>query len=234
MKILITENSLVASLTPQQTLTINGYDIDLAINGRQAVDAVCQGGQIYDLCLMAMDTPVMDGIEAIRLIRQQSDYYLPILACCSNPDDKPRCLTVGADDCLMKPVPSEVLTAKLAEYTVKQSVLYREGERLSLHRVGPANGQELQELRALHNKGLTKLRVVDVSVECLAHQIAEDKLYADLSCGDSVSTDLIDRTERSQAVVQIRASEISIRKVGVSAERFEQLVREEDELLKDY
>lgn len=234
MKILIAEGSLIASLIHQEQLTILGYDFDLVVNGREAVDAACQSGLEYDLCLMDVNMPVMDGIEAVRVIRQHAAYHLPVILCSTTVEDESRCLAAGADGCLTKPISNEVLTAMLEEFTVKQVVLYLEADSLSVHRVGPANGTELKELRDLYQKGLSKFRVVDASVHFLAHRFAQNKLLDDLSCGHSVSTGLLDRTGRGEAVVQVRAPNISIRKLSVNPEQFGQLALKEDEEMKKF
>ena len=233
MKILIAEDNPVTRKIHQEQLTTWGYDFDLAVNGEEAVDYARKNGTGYDLCLTDVNMPVMSGIEAIREIRQGA-YYLPIIACSSNPDYKTCCLEAGADAFLLKPLGTTALKEKLEEFSVKQVVLYQEGESLSLHKVGPADSRELRELRMLDKKKVTKFTVVDVSFRFLAHKCARDKLLGDFSRGDSVFTEVLDRTRREPGMVQIHASKIWVRKSSLTLEEFEQLVKMEDEMMKKY
>ncbi|MCF6257586.1 MAG: response regulator [Gammaproteobacteria bacterium] len=233
MKILIAEDNPVTRKIHQEQLTTWGYDFDLAVNGEEAVDYARKNVGGYDLCLTDVNMPVMSGIEAIRAIRQGA-YYLPIIACSSNPDYKTCCLEAGADAFLVKPFSSAVLKEKLETFSVKQIVLYQEGESLSLHRVGPADSRELNELIMLDKKEVTKFTVVDVSFRFLAHQCARDKLLGDFSRGDSVFTEVLDRTRREPGIVQIHASKIWLRKSSLTPEAFAELVKVEDEMMKKH
>ncbi len=202
MKILIAEDNLVTRKIHQEQLTAWGYDFDLAVNGAEAVDYAWKNRGSYDLCLTDVNMPVMSGIEAIRAIRQGT-YYLPIIACSSNPDYKTCCLEAGADAFLVKPP-------------------------------GPADSRELNELIMLDKKEVTKFTVVDVSFRFLAHKCARDKLLGDFSRGDSVFTEVLDRTRREPGLVQIHASKIWARKSSLTPEAFAKLVKVEDEMMKKY
>ena len=73
MNILVAEDDPVIHNLHQRQLTRWGYNVDLAVNGREAVECVRKsrerGGVNYDLCLMDVNMPVMNGIEAIQAIR---------------------------------------------------------------------------------------------------------------------------------------------------------------------
>jgi len=217
----------------QEQLTTWGYDVDLVANGKEAVDYVRKSRMNYDLCLMDVHMPVMNGIEAIQATRQGID-YLPVIACGSDPDAKAHCLDAGADDFLVKPLAIEGLQEKLGEFAVKQVVLYLDGKSLSLRWVGPADGAELYELRMLDKKGLAKFMLVDASFHFFAHKCAQNKLLHDFSSGDSLLTDILDRTRQAHNVVQIHASQIWVRKSGLTPAQFRQLLKAEDEALKGY
>jgi len=175
----------------------------------------------------------MNGIEAIQEIRQGA-CYLPIIAYSANPNYKKRCLEAGANEFLVKPLAAARLKEKLEEFSVKQVVLYQESESLSLHQVGPADSRELTELRMLDKREVTKFTVVDVSFRFLAHKCARDRLLDDFVHGDSVRTEILDRTRREPGMVQIHASRIWVRKTSLTPEQFRLLVGEEDEIMKKY
>lgn len=83
MKVLIVEDDPAIRRLHQRQLTRWGYNVDLAVNGREAVECVRKSGEKgavnYDLCLMDVNMPVMSGIEAIQVIRKNTT-YLPVVA----------------------------------------------------------------------------------------------------------------------------------------------------------
>ncbi len=87
--------------------------IDVARNGQIAVDMV--RANEYDLVLMDMQMPVMDGIEATKLIRSDTRFaHLPIVAMTANAmsGDRDACLEAGMDDHVAKPIdPVELFEA---------------------------------------------------------------------------------------------------------------------------
>ncbi|MFO0834314.1 MAG: ATP-binding protein [Phycisphaerales bacterium] len=88
-----------------------GATVTLAENGRQAVDLIA-GGADFDLVLMDMQMPEMDGYQATRELRR-SGHELPIVALTAHAlaDDRGKCLMAGCDDFLTKPVDRELLVA---------------------------------------------------------------------------------------------------------------------------
>ena len=107
-----------------------GWSIDVADNGQSAVDMASAND--YQLILMDMHMPVMDGIEATRKIRQlPKGGELPILAMTANAftEDKRLCLDAGMNDFLTKPVVPEVLYAKILHYLKRPLNEARDRER---------------------------------------------------------------------------------------------------------
>ena len=93
--------------------------IDIAFNGKEAIDKF--GTAKYDLILMDVQMPVMDGFKATQKIRElerTTNTRVPIIAVTANafPEDKERCLAVGMDDYISKPFQPEDLLKKIKQY----------------------------------------------------------------------------------------------------------------------
>ena len=94
-----------------------GITADAAANGQEAVDKVRAGS--YDVVLMDMQMPVMDGVEATRRIRALELPVQPsIIAVTANAFDSDRehCLEAGMDDFITKPFSMDDLRRKLASF----------------------------------------------------------------------------------------------------------------------
>ncbi|MDE2416544.1 MAG: response regulator [Burkholderiales bacterium] len=91
-----------------------GHSVAIAENGQQALDALAH--RQFDVVLMDMMMPVMDGLEATRHIRaRESGQHMPIIAMTANAmeSDRQRCLEAGMDDYISKPIKAHELQAML-------------------------------------------------------------------------------------------------------------------------
>ena len=101
--LLVEDNDINAEIV-EQMLSNYGYKITHVKNGKDAVNA-CTAGQ-YDLVLMDLQMPIMDGIEATRIIRQDKGVTTPIIALTANAfeDDRSLCEAIGMNGFVSKPV----------------------------------------------------------------------------------------------------------------------------------
>lgn len=115
--LLLVEDNLTNRLIAEGFLDKLGLTYDCAENGEQAVDM--NRSNQYDLILMDCLMPVMDGFDATRAIRQQSDSgKRPILALTANAlsNDIEKCMQAGMDDHIAKPIDPRDLTVKIKKW----------------------------------------------------------------------------------------------------------------------
>lgn len=116
LRILLAEDNLVNQKVALRMLKRLGYDADVARNGVEAVDAVNRIS--YDLVLMDVQMPEMDGLEATRAIRDQKDGlaaqpYIIAMTAAAMELDKEQCLAAGMNDFVAKPTRIEDLLGAL-------------------------------------------------------------------------------------------------------------------------
>jgi two-component system sensor histidine kinase/response regulator len=117
-KILIAEDNQMNQHVIMHILHKMGYHPDLVKNGQEAVEAANQKN--YDMIFMDMQMPVMDGLEATRIIRRTVVSQPVIIALTANAmaDDQGECVKAGMDDYICKPVKLEELMSKLEKWYV--------------------------------------------------------------------------------------------------------------------
>ncbi len=116
--LLLVEDNFVNRLLATKLLEKIGINPDIAINGQEALDKVKEKN--YDIILMDMQMPVMDGLTATQQIRLLSNIKQPyIIALTANAfsEDQQACLAVGMDDFLSKPIDFQKLKRALLGYT---------------------------------------------------------------------------------------------------------------------
>jgi two-component system, sensor histidine kinase and response regulator len=116
-RVLLVEDNEINQLVAQEILRDAGYVVEVAENGQIAVDMVREHD--WDLVLMDMQMPVMDGLEATSCIRKLANRSgLPIIAMTANAmqRDRERCLAAGMNDFVTKPVDPEELFKVLMKW----------------------------------------------------------------------------------------------------------------------
>ncbi|MDX2256812.1 MAG: response regulator [Pseudanabaenaceae cyanobacterium bins.39] len=118
--ILLAEDNMVNQKVAMRVLTHLGYKADIANNGHEVIKAMSQ--KSYDLILMDVQMPGMDGIQATKQIRlQEQESHIPkviIIAMTANAteNDQDTCLQSGMTDYISKPIQIDRLKELLKYY----------------------------------------------------------------------------------------------------------------------
>jgi CheY-like chemotaxis protein len=120
LSVLVVEDNRVNQTMAQRILEKRGHQVTLTENGRQAVDAIAGGGS-FDVVLMDVQMPVMNGLEATAHIRageRAGARRLPIVAMTAHAmrGDRERCLEAGMDGYLVKPIQADELIVALESF----------------------------------------------------------------------------------------------------------------------
>jgi signal transduction histidine kinase/DNA-binding response OmpR family regulator len=120
LRVLLAEDNAVNQKVATKLLQHIGHVVTLAETGREAVDKFLTGD--FDVVLMDVQMPEMDGLEATELIRKDElgkNSHIPIigLTAFAMPEDRESCLTAGMDGCLSKPFRAEELIKLLDKWT---------------------------------------------------------------------------------------------------------------------
>ena len=126
LKILLADDGLVNQKVAIGLLNRMGHEVISVNDGKQAVDA--WRAEPFDLILMDLQMPVMDGAVATETIREEeksSGGRIAIVAmtAAAMKGDRERCLAAGMDDYLSKPIDVDELTEKLTQWTPEKPVL---------------------------------------------------------------------------------------------------------------
>ncbi len=122
LKVLLTEDNQYSQELIEIFLKARRCRVELAINGQEAVEKFT--GNDYDIILMDIQMPEMDGLEATRKIRsieKEKGGHIPIIALTANAfkGDREKCLAAGMDDYLAKPVNSDNLYQTISRFASK-------------------------------------------------------------------------------------------------------------------
>src|SRR5688572_30156378 len=110
IKVLVVEDNLLNQKLDSFILGNWGLQHEICSNGQLAIDRI-RAGNYYDIILMDIRMPVLDGYEATRIIRQELQLMVPVIGITAHADEseKQKCLAIGMNHYITKPIKEEEL-----------------------------------------------------------------------------------------------------------------------------
>ncbi|MBW1870390.1 MAG: response regulator [Deltaproteobacteria bacterium] len=120
VRILLAEDNPVNQKLAKMMLTKAGYQVEVANNGKEAVEKYTASPKDFDLIFMDVQMPEMDGLEATKAIRQGGFNSIPIVAITAHAmgGDRAKCLEAGMNDYITKPIKREVVFEVLEKWVL--------------------------------------------------------------------------------------------------------------------
>jgi CheY-like chemotaxis protein/nitrogen-specific signal transduction histidine kinase len=122
VRILLAEDNPANQKLAQLILTKAGYQVEAASNGREAINRFFASPDQYDMILMDVQMPEMDGLRATRAIRKRGFGDVPIVAMTANAmrGDREKCIEAGMNDYIAKPVRRENVYEMIRKWVTRE------------------------------------------------------------------------------------------------------------------
>lgn len=154
-RLLLVEDNAVNQRVVLAMLRKKNFKIDVANNGQEALEKLEHAAEPYNVVLMDVQMPVLDGLETTRSIRRNKNWdYLPIIAMTAHAmiGDRERCLQAGMNAYISKPVQQAGLIAVIEQYLASGTGQSVPSQASGVERV--LTSKMMQEDRALVNEML--------------------------------------------------------------------------------
>jgi CheY-like chemotaxis protein len=209
-----------------------GIDFEIASNGKEAVHLAQSNESKYDLCFMDTDMPVLDGFEAIKIIRRNVKYF-PILSTSGDFTYEDKLLRIGADDFLSKPYLAGILHSKIKQLTTKAIRIYTDRSKINIGKEPPMDTNQLKELIELDKKGLALLIVESGQQKFVVHKNIQNKMSHVLIGEGKELFEFLDRGE-NPANCHLYKCNMQTNRLLLTPQQFEERLKKEDGDIEKY
>jgi len=233
VNILIAEDSPVLRMLHGKLMEKWGYSYDMASNGLETVEYARKNNGKYDLCIMDVEMPVMNGIEATKIIRKTVDYF-PIMALTTNDEYKEECLATGMDDFVVKPCLSDKFFAKISELTVKFNKVHIGENNLFITRETPMDPQQTSVLKQLKEQHLSVISIFGTSTEAtfVVNEDVPQYIEKEFAENQKQSVQFLDHSPEGKGLCHLFSKTSMVVKKFMLDEDFESENQQEMEKLK--
>ncbi|WP_020166569.1 MULTISPECIES: response regulator [Methylotenera] len=175
-RVLIAEDHAVNQEVIKAILSHDGYEFMVVDNGLEAIELLEQ--EIFDVILMDMQMPVMDGCQAAMEIRKREEVSggrVRIIAITANATkgDREICMSAGMDDYITKPIDAQILIAKLSSNSQhdETEIIHKETPKLSVTNASIFNAESLKG-RVL-GQSVPSMKMVPMFLKELPNSLAD-------------------------------------------------------------
>jgi two-component system, sensor histidine kinase and response regulator len=233
-RILLTEDNEINQQIAIELLEQAGALVDVANNGREAVERLCAGGDEpdFDIVLMDLQMPEMDGFEATARLRSDSRFArLPIVAMTAHAtlEERQQCLAAGMNDHIAKPINPDQLIATVARFHESKSDRHEEAGERRLPPESPGSDVDdgLPRVDGLDARdGLSRVGGNRELYRKLLRQFIDGQGGAIVETGDALAAGDIARAERTAHSLKGVAGNIGAIRVQAAAARLERCLRD--------
>ena len=226
-RVLLVEDNELNQEVAMGLLETTHMSIDVADNGEIAVRMV--GEHDYDLVLMDMQMPVMDGIAATKAIRSNPRFSaLPIVAMTANAmeGDRERCLQAGMNGHVSKPIDPDALYAAVTRWVKPRRAQHFEP---LAQKIEPAPAETLPRIEGVDlADGLRRVGGNERLYRDLLVKFAAKNVDADLQIAAALKSEDRPMAERIAHTVKGVAGNLGIKRVQGAAEKLERAIHESD------
>ena len=233
--VLLVEDNELNQEVATEFLEAIGLQVELARDGAVALDKVQH--QHYDIVLMDMQMPVMDGLSAARAIRKLPGLQqLPILAMTANAMavDRERCLEAGMNDHIAKPIDPEQLLTKLRHWIkpaaragADTAAGHAAAPRQPAHDADDPCWSALAQVDGLDSRlGLRQAAGRESLYRSLLSKFVAEQVNAPDQLAQAIAHSDWDEAERTAHTLKGVAAQIGALAVSDTAQRLEQAIRE--------
>jgi len=230
LRVLLVEDNELNREVGMGLLATAQMSIDLAENGEVAVRMVSEHD--YDLVLMDMQMPVMDGITATRAIRSNPRFReLPIIAMTANAMDTDReaCRQAGMNDHVSKPIDPDAMFATLLQWTKQRSVQPTEPLVQKVEAPSPQDLPDIPEIEGVDIRdGLKRVGGNVQLYRGLLVKFAAKNSEAGLQLAAALQSGDQEMAQRIAHTIKGVTGNIGIKRVQFAAEKLEKAIRESD------
>ncbi len=234
MKILVAEDNIDQQMLIEILMNDWGYEFDIASNGKKAVDLAKTNEGKYDLCLMDIDMPIMNGFEATKIIRRKMKYF-PIIAVTGNSIFRDKYLEVGIDDYLQKPYYPDKLYDKINELTVKSIKVDFKDNDLYITKEMPMNPQQASILKEFKKQKLSMISIFGTSTEAtfVVNEVVPQYIEKEFAENKKYSVKFLDHNPEGKGLCRLFAKTSMVVKTFMLDEDFESENQQEIAKLKE-
>ena len=179
LKVLLCEDNLMNQRLTEIVVKNFGFEIDITENGEEGIKLLKTNP--YDVILMDLQMPILDGYQATKFIRQEMKSNIPIIAMTAHSmvSEEEKCLELGMNGYVPKPFTKENLLNKINEVVRNQStriVSENEIEQINRHKIDLSYLQELSQGNKQFEKEMMELfiRQVPADLDLLENALTQN------------------------------------------------------------